>query len=64
MYKPRDFHKGCPVCCAVSKSLTKKKCDICGAELIVLDTGNNSSEYNGKKLKWEFQKRKDKNDRN
>ncbi len=56
MYKPSDFRKGCPVCGAVSKSMTKKACDGCGAELIDLDVVHNSSTYSpsGKTLEWVF----------
>ena len=36
MYKPQDFKKGCPVCQAISKSLTKNDCDFCKAKLVVI----------------------------
>ena len=53
MFKTIDFRKGCPVCCAISKSLTKKNCDFCKAELVFL-TKEYEAKFNpmNNRLEW------------
>jgi len=46
MYRMYDFKKCCPNCQALSKSLTKKKCDFCKCVLIELDSVKNITQYN------------------
>jgi len=55
MYKITDFKKGCPVCQALSKSLTKTKCDFCKAKLVEM-TNEYASRYSGSgdELSWTF----------
>jgi|WetSurMetagenome_2_1015567.scaffolds.fasta_scaffold1209620_2 hypothetical protein len=59
MYKPQDFRKGCPVCCAISQSLTKKNCDFCKAELVIFENIYESkfSGFNNT-LEWKFESQK------
>jgi len=56
MYNMCDFKKGCPVCMAVTKSLTKKKCDFCKCPLLKILVNVNSS-YRGHsdELCWTWQ---------